>query len=287
MDTDKEITSKIYGVKRVNGKCVLYKKKRNIRKRIIKFKKADIETMEPTERAQISDALLVEQENAVRSGDKERLKAVLALQSNFDPSSSVDVGDVEQTNTGIDQGKADIFAEIEAGSSKTGKGVVGRGLFDHEIQKIMKNVPSFAGVIAADEIKDIPAKDTVSFVMNLDPRSKQGSHWVAVYIDAKKDQSVEYFDSFGVPASNRFKKDIKILVDKIDPDYMLKFKSNHIKHQDVSTDTCGFFATKFISDRSNGKSFAEASGFDEPKKKDISEQKEKDIKKFKKKFGYI
>ena len=54
---------------------------------------------------------------------------------------------------------------------------------------------SFKGVYAIDEMKLI---NTVpypsSFVINLDPSYKPGSHWVAVYFD--RNGEGEYFDSF-------------------------------------------------------------------------------------------
>ena len=53
----------------------------------------------------------------------------------------------------------------------------------------------FRGVYAIDEIKLIKTVSyPSSFVINLDPSYKPGSHWVAVYFD--KNGVGEYFDSF-------------------------------------------------------------------------------------------
>ena len=59
----------------------------------------------------------------------------------------------------------------------------------------------FRGVYAIDEIKSIKTVSyPSSFVINLDPSYKPGSHWVAVYFD--KNGVGEYFDSFaGLPSS--------------------------------------------------------------------------------------
>lgn len=160
------------------------------------------------------------------------------------------------------------------------------GLYASEIEKMMKRHKCFKGVIAANEIKNLVVSPKMCFVMNLDERGKPGSHWVSVYIDVKGSQSVEYYDSFGREPSDTFKKDIKYLVDRLKTKYMLKFKVNKITHQDVTSDTCGFHAITFLNDRLNGKSFAEASGFKEPEG-DISKEKEQQVKKMKKKFGYI
>ena len=53
---------------------------------------------------------------------------------------------------------------------------------------------SFTGVYAIDEMKSIKSVSyPSSFVINLDPSYKPGSHWVAVYFD--KNGVGEYFDS--------------------------------------------------------------------------------------------
>ena len=54
---------------------------------------------------------------------------------------------------------------------------------------------SFKGVYAIDEMKLIKTVSyPSSFVINLDPSCKPGSHWVAVYFD--RNGVGEYFDSF-------------------------------------------------------------------------------------------
>ena len=54
---------------------------------------------------------------------------------------------------------------------------------------------SFRGVYAIDEMKSIKSVSyPSSFVIDLDPSYKPGSHWVAVYFD--KNGVGEYFDSF-------------------------------------------------------------------------------------------
>jgi hypothetical protein len=160
----------------------------------------------------------------------------------------------------------------------------GEGMFDYEINKIMEPLKEkgYMGTISSDEIpKLIPkASKRMSFVMNLDPANKPGSHWVAVYIDArdKGSQSVEYYDSYGDEPSKQFKQDIKKLIDAISPPIFLKFKINRIKQQRVNSDNCGWFAIKFLVDRYKGIQFKESSGFSETMKA------EEDIKQFKKKF---
>src|SRR5690606_35297357 len=93
------------------------------------------------------------------------------------------------------------------------------GLYDDEIQKLLSQyVPQgFKGVYSIDEIDKVPVSNKMAFILNFDPSYKSGSHWVAVFIDTKTDKSIEYFDSYGDDPPKRFYKDIKKLIDKLDP----------------------------------------------------------------------
>jgi hypothetical protein len=163
------------------------------------------------------------------------------------------------------------------------------GLYDYQINKMMNRYDSqgYIGTIAADQVKSIAKRvkknQIVSFVMNLDPSTKGGSHWVSVYIDPKKDQTLEYYDSFGREPSKQFTDDIKYVIDALKPEGYLKFKINRIINQSATSSNCGWFAMKFILDRYRGKPFPECTGFDE------SAVGEKQIEKFKKEipFNYI
>ena len=128
------------------------------------------------------------------------------------------------------------------------------------------NSKGFKGVYAIDEISQIPIQGTTNkmgVILNLDKSSQPGSHWVALYIDADGDKSVEYYDSYGEDPPESLLRDIKSVVDKINPDTYLKFKINKIKQQSDSSDTCGIHSMKFLIDRFSGKPFKECSGWSE------------------------
>jgi hypothetical protein len=173
----------------------------------------------------------------------------------------------------------------EEGSEQTGKGKpIPGGLYSDQIEKIMNRYKNFQGVYASNELNELPTRKRMGFIMNLDPNYKSGSHWVGVYIDTEKDMSVEYYDSFGDPPTKNFMKDIKKIIDKINPDVYLKFKVNKIKRQSANSDNCGIFAIKFLMDRFQGKPFVDCSGYS-----DVVNG-EKEIKKLRTKFqefGYI
>jgi len=155
------------------------------------------------------------------------------------------------------------------------------GLWDYQIKKAMERFPNFVDVITADEVSSLPAKPIMGFIMNLDKRSEPGSHWVACYIDTVNDKSVEYYNSFADGPTEDFMTQLNKLIGKINPPTYLKFKVNHIVEQKSTTDTCGFFAMKFLIDRFSGIPFRECTKYNDTIK---GEEK---IKKFRQKFGYI
>ncbi len=146
------------------------------------------------------------------------------------------------------------------------------------------NNKGFKGVYAIDEINKIPVSDKMGFILNLDTSDQKGSHWVAIYIDAKDDNSVEYYDSFGNDPPERLLKDLKTMIDKINPNTYLKFKINKIKQQSVSSSNCGFHAMQFLLDRFAGKPWTFCTGFNDIKN---SEKKAEKFKKKLKSYGYI
>lgn len=158
-----------------------------------------------------------------------------------------------------------------------GEGGGAGGLYDYEIEEIMKPYRPFGflGVISSDEIPTLINKvkkfnemklyqkgDRFSFIMNLDPHTKPGSHWVACFIDPDFDRAIEYYDSYARDPPENFWRDMKKLIDFIDPPTLLKVKINRIVDQMNTTNTCGFFAIKFLHDRYAGIPFKGASGYD-------------------------
>lgn len=161
------------------------------------------------------------------------------------------------------------------------------GMYDSEIEEVMKPDHNFVGVISADEIDTLPVKPKMSFIINTDPRDKPGEHWQACRIDSTFDKSVEFYCPFGDDPQPSFMKGIKQLIDKMKLPYMLKFKINKVKNQDVKSDNCGWFACMYLKKRANGQSFRQATGY---KEQDNSEQMEKEVEQFKKQqsgFGFI
>jgi len=162
---------------------------------------------------------------------------------------------------------------------QSGKGVKEDGTWDHQIEDIMKKYPAFKGVIAADEIKTLPADKKIAFVMNTAKRSEPGEHWVSCLIDTSPNvRSIEYFDPFGKSASKKFIRDIRMLADKINSETYLLYKWNKIQQQDADTNTCGLHAMNFLMKRLKGKSFIDATGYN-GRKRDQTDKYEKEVTK--------
>jgi hypothetical protein len=144
------------------------------------------------------------------------------------------------------------------------------GIFNDELQEIFKDkMNKFLPVIASDKMDTLLPlvnRDTKKFgwIQNTEPSGSGGRHWVAYFIDVPN-MEVNYYDSLvendGIPPKESM-KGLKKIVDKIHPEYYLKFKYSTIRDQNPSSKNCGYFALKFIMDRYRNVPFKTASGYD-------------------------
>ena len=155
-----------------------------------------------------------------------------------------------------------------------------KGLYDTEIHKIMEHkAKRFVPVIMSDEIpKLLPYVNQktkeFAFIINSTSSKTSGQHWRAIFIDVPNSE-IDYYDSLVSSPTKEFLRDIKLLIDKIDPNTYMKLKINMIKQQADDTENCGFFSCKFIIDRFKNKPFKNACGSDK------SDMGEYEIEKFK------
>jgi hypothetical protein len=144
------------------------------------------------------------------------------------------------------------------------------GIFNDELQEIFKDkMNKFLPVIASNKMNTLLPlvnTDTKKFgwIQNTEPSSSMGRHWVAYFIDVPN-MEVNYYDSLvendGIPPKESM-KGLKKIIDKIHPEYYLKFKYSTIRDQHPSSKNCGYFALKFIMDRYRNVPFKSASGYD-------------------------
>lgn len=180
----------------------------------------------------------------------------------------------------IDQTAAGMVVRAMANKKR------GKPLTTDEINNMLKGSSSartYVGTYPADFLKFLPKRlpKVFSFVMNTDPSTKPGKHWIAVRVDTRDENVVEYYDSFGEEPSKRFMKQLKKLINTLDVPVYLKLKINRIKDQNTNTNSCGWFAMNFILNRNLGKPFRECSGYDD------SVVGEKNVDAMKTKFGYV
>ena len=83
--------------------------------------------------------------------------------------------------------------------------------------------------------------------MNTDTSKGKGKHWIAIWIDIPRAE-ICYYDSLVSYPTKTTLRDIKLLIDKIDPEVYLKLKTNMIQDQSNLSENCGFFSSKFLID---------------------------------------
>ena len=106
-------------------------------------------------------------------------------------------------------------------------------LTNFEIQKYYKNEPRFNGVYSRDNLYKI--KDG-AYIINLDEYSDIGFHWVVLY--AQNNNSVTYFDSFGV---EYIPKEIRAFINN------KNIKTNIFRIKAYNSIMCRYFCNGFIN----------------------------------------
>ena len=98
-------------------------------------------------------------------------------------------------------------------------------------------------------------KKKIGIIFNLDKHNQPGSHWVALYIDLKKNE-VYYFDSYGdrIPAQiNKFVKKVQEQGKKLN----INIKKITLKKRHQYSDSeCGMYSLYFIIQLVKGKSIS-------------------------------
>jgi hypothetical protein len=138
-----------------------------------------------------------------------------------------------------------------------------------------------------------PNDEFFSAVINTEPSTSHGRHWICIVVDNRDDyQSVEFFDPLAendkIP--NDLLKIMKIICRRMNPERYFKVKFNELRRQNLFNSNCGYHVCKFIEDRYNGDSFEEASGWSEYIKRqrggaiDDSIEGEKDLQSYENKI---
>jgi hypothetical protein len=114
----------------------------------------------------------------------------------------------------------------------------------------------------------------VGIVFNLDKHDQDGSHWVGMFIDLKKN-GIYYFDSYGEPEPKEVKELANRLLTqgkKIGKNNMV-YKVNNIRHQYKNSE-CGIYCINFIVEMLKGTEYDE---FIKEKINDVDMNKKRDF----------
>ncbi len=115
-----------------------------------------------------------------------------------------------------------------------------------EIISRLKFCKSFKGVYPVDLIPKYFNSGTI--IINTDPSTKPGSHWVAVYIN---NDTGEYFDSFGFPPIN------KEIISFLDNNSTNGWSYNSLHIQNLLSHTCGNYCVLYVMAKNKGYSITD------------------------------
>lgn len=116
----------------------------------------------------------------------------------------------------------------------------------HVIQVDPKSRTKFCGVYAADTLPNVIHHYPCGLIVNTDPISEQGSHWLAMYFPSN--DVGEFFDSYGYPPEF-YKKNFKMFLNS----HTKTWTYNPRCLQSLNSSTCGQFCLYFIMNRNRGK----------------------------------
>jgi len=107
--------------------------------------------------------------------------------------------------------------------------------------------PIFVGVFAADELPSNPKKRLPqAYIVNTDPRTKPGTHWIAIYTERGQ---CELMDSYGIPY-HWYQSPFQHWIDT----HWEKVRSNAMKLQTIQSNSCGQSALMYLKYKARGKS---------------------------------
>lgn len=117
-----------------------------------------------------------------------------------------------------------------------------------EINESFLKYPNYIGTFACDQIP-VPHRRPCALIINTDPASKPGTHWICVFLN--KDLTGEYFDSFGLPP---LRKEFTKFLSQTCP---LGYVVNKLTIQDVTSENCGLYCILYVKLRFKGYSPSE------------------------------
>lgn len=117
------------------------------------------------------------------------------------------------------------------------------GLDNHQLKWLMGQDSTFLGVFAADQLPTLESVPRPSgLIVNSDPFSKPGTHWLAMYYGA--DGQDEFFDSYGKPPTAYHST--------WDDHLNLGYRFNRTSLQSDTTSVCGHYCVYYLKQKRKG-----------------------------------
>lgn len=101
-------------------------------------------------------------------------------------------------------------------------------------------------VFASNQLPNHVIRRPYGFIINTDPSTKPGQHWVAVFLPSLETQPAEFFDSYGATPQANILQFLKM--NSVHCNY------NNVTLQGLETKTCGYWAIYFLRLRFRNKS---------------------------------
>lgn len=116
-----------------------------------------------------------------------------------------------------------------------------------EVYATLRTLPVYTNVYAANRLPNSISLPC-GIVVNTDPDYKEGSHWIAIFID--KFRNGEYFDSYGLPPFVAHHKRFLRTNCKT-------FVFNTQEMQSLNSDVCGQYCLLYLYFRAHGRSLVD------------------------------
>ena len=117
------------------------------------------------------------------------------------------------------------------------------------LNNVCKYLKNYQGTFSCDAINKPNLNINIStYIFNLSKLNEKGTHLVAIQINLK-DKKVIYFDSFGLPCTN---KDILSFIFSVNNKYVY----NSIQIQHLNSNYCGMYCLAFVMHHDSTSNFS-------------------------------
>ena len=106
----------------------------------------------------------------------------------------------------------------------------------------------WGGVFPADVFEKLApvTQRPVGYVVNTDPSSRDGKHWVCFYFPREEEHVVEFYDSYGLPPAAYSRHFSGFLARQRRHDERVVLRRSDVDAQDLLSAVCGYYALGYV-----------------------------------------